>query len=259
MTSFRKINRVLLADKIQTSVWVIAAYLAAIVLSLIPTAFNGELFSSHWSGYVMARALSWSGLALLLAFIFLTRASEKVYTTNKYRLIPVSDTKLYGANLFSSFVAFILVFLIPIIFMLLYYLFNVKTVNRIVNSSFAGLQANIWLFLLGILLVGIAGLLFWWTTVSLIHLLTTAISRALPANNQKFYKAVIYIVLIYLVVWMFGKVQNWFSQLAYLQYMLGSSSIYTQPMWTALLLFVLAVVISVVNVLLMNKQVETKQ
>lgn len=259
MTSLRKMSRVLLTDKIKTVGWIIALYLAAILVSLLPDVFNGNLFSKQWSSLLLQHSMTWAGLATLLAFIFLTWTSEKVYTSNRYRLIPISDTKLYLSNFLSSLVAFILVSLVEFIFILIYYLFNMKQISMMLRTSFAGVESRLWLFLLALVLVSLAGILFWWAMISLIHLLTTAISRALPANHQTLYKIIIYIVLIYIAIWMFGKLQGWLSQLAYLQYMLYSSSVYTGPMWTALIMFLLAVVISIFNVLLINKQVESKQ
>ncbi len=259
MTSLRRMTRVLLTDKIQTASWIIALYVAAIVISLVPSAFNGELFTRQWSFLLVQHALSWSFVAMLLAFAFLTRTSEGVYTSNKYRLIPISEAKLYTANIFSSFIAFILVFLVQLIFILIYYLFNIRAVKLMLSSNFGGAQTRIWLFVLAIILTGAAGLLFWWAAISLIHLLTTAISRALPANHQKISKLAIYIILIVIVIWMFGKLQNWLSQLAYFQYMFYSSSIYTGPLWSALTMAILALVISVINVWLLKRQVETNQ
>ena len=259
MTSFRRMNKVLLTDKIKTVGWIISAYIVVILLSLLPDMFNGSFFSKQWSAVLMQHAMSWSWLATLLAFIFLTWISEKVYTSNRYRLIPVSDTKLYLSNILSSLIAFILVSLVELIFVLIFYLFNMKQVSTILSSSFSGVESRVWLLLLALVLVSLAGILFWWAMISLIHLLATAISRALPANHQTLYKIIIYIVLIYIAIWMFNKLQAWISQLAYLQYMMYSSSVYTGPMWTALIMFVIAVVISAVNIWLLNKEVETKQ
>lgn len=259
MTSLRRMSRVLLTDKIKTVGWIISFYLIAVVVSLLPDVFSGNLFTKQWSSLLLQHSMGWSGLATLLAFIFLTWTSEKVYTSNRYRLIPISDTKLYLSNTFSSLIAFILVSLVQLIFVLIYYLFNMKQISAMLSTSFAGVESRLWLFLLALVLASLAGILFWWAMISLIHLLTTAISRALPSNHQTLYKAIIYIVLIYIAIWMFTKLQGWLSQLSYLQYMLYSSSVYTGPMWTVLIMFVLAVILSICNILLLNKQVESKQ
>ncbi|GKS81983.1 ABC transporter permease [Ligilactobacillus pabuli] len=259
MTDFKQLVRVFLTDKIRIVGSVITVYVAATLLSLVPALFNGPVFDKCWSNLMLLYAAGWGSVAALLAGALLAYSNEKVYRTNRYRLLPVSNGKLYSANLFSSFLAYILVFLAELIFVLIYYLFNIKTVRALIAHSFAGFELRLSLILVFAFLVGLLTMVFWWSIASLVHLLTATITRTLPDKHQLIAQCLIYAALIMAVVRTYFAVKAWWSQLADLPFMVTSVNAYLSPVWAALILLVLTLVLGVINVWLLEHQVETKQ
>lgn len=259
MTNFKQLVRVFLTDKIRIVGNVITVYVAATLLSLVPALFKGSVFDKCWSNLLLVYAAGWGSVAALLAGVLLAYSNEKVYTTNRYRLLPVSNGKLYSANLFSSIIAYLLVFLAELIFVLIYYLFNIKTVRALIAHSFAGFELRLSLILVFAFLVGLLSMVFWWSIASLVHLLTATITRALPDKHQVIAQGLIYAVLIMVVVRTYFEAKIWLTQLADLPFMVTSVSAYLSPVWAALILLVLTVVLGGINVWLLEHQVETKQ
>lgn len=259
MTSFRKINRVLLTEKMRLVGWIVVLYVAAVFLSLLPVPFKGDVFNRGWSNLLLKYSIGWGSLVMLLAGVVLAWSNERIYTVNRYRLLPISDLKIYGANLFSSLIAYVLVFLVELIFVLIYYLFNIKTVRGLINHSFGGFELQLWTLVLLSFLVSLLTVLFWWSLTSLVHLLTAALSRILPSKHQLGARIILYAILTIIVVFSYFKIRSWLLIIGRLPFIVTSGNYYMKPLWTAIVLLIFIVLLAVDNVWLLKNQVETKQ
>ncbi|WP_341779348.1 ABC transporter permease [Levilactobacillus sp. HBUAS70063] len=202
MTSFGAIFKVLGRSRFRLMNWLILAELAVMAATLLwrfATAGvqGGETF---WS------VLSWSVLGFIVAFVLLSIQTERVYTRDTYRLLPLGETKLYLTDLLTSLVMFVYFGVIQVVFYAVAEVFDnryltawLKAASGPTYSSEQSLKA-----LVGIAAVGLALAILGWTTVSFIHLVVSVTNNFLPVTSRRLINIILYLVMIVLVVWIAG-------------------------------------------------------
>ncbi len=250
MTSFGRLLVTLWQEKNRTMYQMTGFGLIALVVFTIYGLFNGGSLSimSHISMVVFM-------LLTIVLFILLARDQEHVWTSNKYRLIPVSDTKLYLANVLATVLTFVYFYILELVIMVICDISEISSLTNIGNGY--------WPQLLSGQLLMLAFLLFGWVFISTIHFVIVSVSAFLPAFRQRLIRVVLAIVIFIVVVNIVNCLQKLMSQILsnmFSSSLLGVSA--STQLTTALLLgtlyFVIStVVLSALNVYLMKRWVET--
>lgn len=135
-----------------------------------------------------------------VSFILLSRSNERLLTSNNYRLVPASDTKLYFSNILTTFVAFIYLQLIEAVVGIVMHLIRNTKIDDVSYTTgsmdFAWLAEFILLMILGMILV--------WTGITFIHLVINFISGFLPFGRQKFFLFILTVVVIWAAMSLFS-------------------------------------------------------
>lgn len=256
MSDFWGISKNLIWDKFKLMNWVLAIDVIAIVVIFLINLFKGGNTGFNYVSMLVVLSLM---VANFVSFILLSRRNERVLTSSNYRLVPVSDTKLYLSNILTTFLA-------------MAYLWVVETVVSIVvelgamllkDSEYAQFNSSISLsgilsafqFLLFMALSIIAV----WSGITLIHFIINLVSGFLPFGRQKFVLFLVYLVVIGLVLWAFNYVMyNIFSVFLQNGFEIDSIKQVSSVLWISSgIACVWAVVFSGVNIYLMKRWVET--
>lgn len=229
--------------------------LIATVLTLLYRVIKGQFVKTDLMD-IFAIYLS---IAFVLVFILLARQTERVYSNNYDRLVPISNTRFYLANMLST-VASSIVFVIG------------QDILIVLISLIQGENISFdepWSLITGILLFFLIMLpLFIWSMVSLIHLTTVSISTFLPEMRQRIFKGILYIAVIVVVIrlssWLLNLIGKYliapmmsnnmtnFSNGA-MNFNYTGSSIYL----ASLMMLIFIALISVINCYLLDHFVET--
>ncbi|MFC6275273.1 ABC transporter permease [Levilactobacillus tangyuanensis] len=240
---FRQMNQILLID------------LIAIAVTTLWTAVTG-----HFADVTILSSVSgWAFVTTAVSFVMLAVASERAFTSDSLRLIPLSDGKFYFANLVASFGQLLYVWVAQAILGAIGLLFAWGTITRELRGIWswnAGLQTPGDLFQTGATLL-ILAFMIWlviWSTISLAHLVTNVITRFLPRFRQQVVSFVLYVAIIWvtirLVSFVGGLVQK-FSSLLIGQQDLGQ-------LWIAILsLAIISALEIAANLFMLKKWVET--
>ncbi|MGF2385031.1 ABC transporter permease [Lentilactobacillus otakiensis] len=210
MTSFYNLLKSLSRPKLRMMNRILLIDVIAIVLTLLYEVYRGDLTSDSPIGI----ALFYSVFVGMVAFVVLSRNSEHIFVSDSYRLIPASDTKLYGVNLLSSFIA---IFYAGVVQLFFFLLTSIPFWNDVLNSlkQFADYSAdkpnfvpNLIYTSMGGLLLAIAATGLLWTSITLIHLTGNALTAFLPDSRQKFFRFILYVVVIVAFLYIFSIVEN---------------------------------------------------
>jgi len=212
MTEFTGLTKNLISDKWRLMNWIVLVDLMFIVVIDILRLFNGG-----WDGvlipkYIVAFFGGSAGIANFIGFILLSRNNERVLTSNNYRMIPVSDTKLYFSNLLTTFAAFIyLQILEGVVGVILYFISG--NAGTFTDADFTGV-ASLVRGLVYVLII-ISPILFW-SAITAVHLIINWISGFLPFRRQKFVNFILELVvtILSLIIFNFtsGKVFKMFFE-----------------------------------------------
>lgn len=253
MTSFGKLFKVTINERFKSMNFILLIDLIAIAVSSIWVAITGNMSTETFSSIVF----SWSSLVFIFAFVRLAVLQESTFTRDSYRLIPISDTKFYLANLASTLVSFLYVVLIEGILYGIVIAMNWNTVQEVItymklmnrfttaNGILAGLTG---------LILTIAMVVLGWTTINLIHLVGRSASNFLPSTGRKVLNVVMYILVIWLVLRVVGFLSE---QIGNSMALISNSN----DFWTFLLnvsvFLLVAIIEAVVSIYLLNRWVET--
>lgn len=265
MTSFGTMFRALNRNKFSLINQIFLVELLAVVVSALWTLVTGH-FSSMTLFYSF---ISWGSIAWWVAFILLSRKNEQTFMQDTYRLVPIGDGGFYGANVLSSLVELLYFSVVQavvlVITMLIGGMGNVDSdMHAFLNGFFdgsgwhaalSGMPANWpWLFL-GMVIVALGILLLVWTTITLIHFLTSVISNFLPRGRQRVVLVILYIV----VIWLVTRIISLLVML-YTKYTSGfvGAHVASQIYLAAGAIVILLVLEVVANIFLLKKWVETQ-
>ena len=196
MSDFIGLSKDLIYDKWKMMNWVVVIELIAFVVIYLLRFITGGFDGTFMPGYFAAILAFETVIASLVGFVMLSRSNEQVFTSNNYRLIPVSDTKLYFGNILTTLLAYIYLQIIEGI------LGNI--VMFMAGSDFSGISLSPTLgsseivSMLGILILMVLGTLLMWTSITVIHFLIVWISGFLPFGRQKFITFILYVVVTFI-------------------------------------------------------------
>lgn len=126
---------------------------------------------------------------------------------NRYRLLPISDKKLYLSSTISSLLSYMYVIFINVlfffIFVLISYQFDENADKFLDFSSFSMEKSTDIKMTFVILIIALLGIMTIILLVSTIDILGTIITDTLPGGKQIVIKIVIYILASILIGWLF--------------------------------------------------------
>lgn len=140
------------------------------------------------------------GIACLVYFIgviLLVRDNESVISNNRYRLIPISEIKLYFSNLLTTCLAYAyLGILATLLFVGTSYL-QMKSDIFVHFMIYTDMQLELFI---EDAVITVLGIVLIWTGSTLVHLIVSCLSDVLAMNNQKFIKIIMNFLILILSV-----------------------------------------------------------
>ena len=222
-----------------SSVNVIVAFLAVFAVMMLITSFIADFV--YW--------------------IITSIKNEKINRSQTWRLIPVTDTKFLLSNFGTAFLTYIwlgILEAVTIIVTLLPMLSD-QDVRKAIGQASIHLSARDWQTMLGSLLLIIFIGYAWYAIVSLLNLASRSIIDFLPGGSSKVWTFIIRVIVIIAIIWILGhaasiifSVLGEFSPFAVNNYDIDYAT-------TLLQFLVFDVVITLIDIFLLNKFVEAKQ
>lgn len=222
-----------------SSVNVIVAFLAVFAVMMLITSFIADFV--YW--------------------IVSSIKNEKINRSQTWRLIPVSDTKFLLGNFGTAFLTYIWLGILETVTILITLLpmLSDQEVRKLLSHVSLNLSAHDWQEMLAslglIILIGYA----WYAIVSLLNLASRSIIDFLPGGSSKVLTFIIRVVVIIAIIWILGhaasiifSVLGEFSPFAVNNYDIDYAT-------TLLQFLVFDVVITLIDIFLLNKFVEAKQ
>lgn len=178
MSSLLGVNKELFWGKFKLINLILLINMIAIGIIIGITSFDTINFRSFPQGIMIISAT----VFFILGIVFLVNCNERVFSSNRYRLIPISESQLYFSNLLTSGLTYFYFCLIEsIIFLgsLYYYMRNDVFYHTVIddNIQFELLLKDLVLIALAVILI--------WTGSTLVHLLMNYISDFLHVKNQR--------------------------------------------------------------------------
>ncbi|PLT11399.1 ABC transporter permease [Lactobacillus crispatus] len=187
--------------------------------------------------------------------------NERINRSQTWRLIPVSDTKFLLGNFGTAFLTYIWLEILETVTILITLLpmLSDQEVRKVLSHVSLNLSAHDWQEMLAslglIILIGYA----WYAIVSLLNLASRSIIDFLPGGSSKVLTFIIRVVVIIAIIWILGhaasiilSVLGEFSPFAVNNYDIDYAT-------TLLQFLVFDVVITLIDIFLLNKFVEAKQ
>lgn len=222
-----------------SSVNVIVAFLAVFAVMMLITSFIADFV--YW--------------------IISSIKNEKINRSQTWRLISVSDTKFLLGNFGTAFLTYIWLGILETVTILITLLpmLSEQEVRKVLSHVSLNLSAHDWQEMLAslglIILIGYA----WYAIVSLLNLASCSIIDFLPGGSSKVLTFIIRVVVIIAIIWILGhaasiifSVLGEFSPFAVNNYDIDYAT-------TLLQFLVFDVVITLIDIFLLNKFVEAKQ
>ena len=275
MTSFKNLFARMSKAKMRN---IYLLVLIQLVSSLLITIWS-LITSSGFRGD--AGLLSWFIIVMTLmpfidiAYVFIsTWQNEKEFDSQTWRLIPISSTKFYIANISSAIVNGLYLVVLQLAMGIVAFLpavfdhnirFNVWQISNAVGKEVSG--GNYWAkffeaFPIGILLSEfIAFLLFAfliYSIVATIDLSSKTILDFLPERHSKIFRAIIIIVLVFVLLIASGNVMNMLYQMDPAHVMTGEIRSYSSVWFTNFYLLIFSLILSGINIWLLAKYHESK-
>ncbi|RVU71714.1 MULTISPECIES: ABC transporter permease [Lactobacillus] len=277
MTSFGTLFRELFKQKSKTTYLVFLIQLIAAIIFVIfglisagPGSYDHAMIAGVKVNALVAWILSIAGVFLGLSSIaqpvYLLMTSwrnEKINRSQTWRLVPMSNGKIYLCNTLSSFASFIylaiLQFLVALVVSGIVYLSS-SDVRAGLAKGFSEIAKYhpgdnfAWLGLVAVFIAAILIGLFWYVIVSFYHFVSRAVIDFLPSANG-FFIFVIRVVTLIVVIYLLGLFFNSLGNFAFDFVSAGSGN----EIWYTDLLFLVAdVLFGGLNYLLIEKFVEAK-
>lgn len=202
--------------------WISFLLMIQLIASLAMTYFNmGEEIKHYqsttpvfvrvtliWLAFYLFSSILFSGIF----YIYTCVQNERVSGNQTWRLVPISDSKLYFDNILSSFVAVIFFILVEIIVLAVIVGIaslmspNFREIISIpladIGKSFQQVNAEVIFNLLSSVMLIILTILFGYFLVSFLNYTSKSLLDFLPASLSKRYVQLICIAVIILVAWL---------------------------------------------------------
>lgn len=131
--------------------------------------------------------------------------NEKINASQTWRLIPLSESKFFNANLLSSFISCVVIAIPQVIVSLILMAIEQKysSANPIANTfNFANYDASNWLLSILFFLILIALVFFIMTFVSFSNFSSKTIANFIPSSKSKIIKKLVFILLVIIAVYL---------------------------------------------------------
>lgn len=236
--------------------WVVAFELLMLVISGLWQAIRGD-FHAYTPFFTLCGFMMIPGVVSL---VMLAVQNERTTMTETYRLIPISDWKLYLLNLGASLANQIYLWLVQGILFGITLLIGHNSLEKVFNGVPEGLsqlnsEVNLVQFGLTAIVVGILSLLLIWSTISLVHFVTNAASSFLPRFRQNVVNVIIYIIVMALAIRL---VSALIGGLSFLSSQAINGGV-IDNMWVGIAVMVIVTLIEgALNVWILSKWVEPK-
>lgn len=186
MSSFGRVSKNLIKYRMRLVTILLILHIFVIVAAQIyDFIFHNSDITSFTGGVV---------IIMIVGIILLAIAIENTYSSDKYRLIPISDTQLYFSNMMTALISLIYL----IIGELIIYSVAVKIFpnpyDDFMISHFNSVQQ--YFFKFEILVTFILGVLLIWAGISLLHLVIDWIDGFLPFKNQSIGKIILEVIVV---------------------------------------------------------------
>ena len=251
------------------SVWMIISMKGDPNVVVINVVINGHHeVTNHLIFYLLIFGVMMfitSFFAYFVYWIISSIKNEKINRSQTWRLIPISDTKFLLSNFGTAFISYLWLMILEGITVAVTCL-PVLTVNEVRKnladffSRSQQLGTQDWWGILGALVLVILLGYAWYAIVSLINLSSRSIMDFLPNGSSKFIMFIVRVVIILAIIWLlskattvvFGAIGNFIPFLVD-----GNNDLQMSGTLVAFLLF--DVVVTLIDILLLNKFVEAKQ
>lgn len=201
MTSFGAILKQAIKSKFKIlNTVMLALILADVVLSILMIFTNGS--HNFWSSVFGCTV----GIVIIIVFLsvgYLCKLTIDETTSNKYRLIPISDTGLYLSSIISNVVNFFYVNIVS--FVLLYASAFIasskdkdfhKAMSDFPRSIMNGENIVISIWIIGLFLLMVIAFIL---LINMSNLLTNIAMNILPLGKQKTVKSIINLIVFLLI------------------------------------------------------------
>lgn len=252
MSDFVGLSKNLIWEKWKLINWILGIDLIALIGICLWMLIKGNLDSNTAIGTTL---ISFS-IINFISFIMLSRVNERILTSNNYRLIPSTDTKLYLGNILTTFLVFVYLQILEGIINAIIYLLAGQDIESYLNMSGS---INFGTLVQMILLIVLIPFLIW-SAITLVHLLISFISGFLPFGSQRFVKFILYLIVIWAGVYVFRIItESIFKMInSTLNQGISSLSQFNAVTWIGLgVIFAWIVIISAINIYLQKRWVET--
>lgn len=200
--------------------------------------------------------------AYVVSFVLLAKDNERVLFSNKYRMIPITEWKLYFSNILSSLLTLVYLWFL----------------EGIVNTIFSSIQVNHFLIgnaLTNILytgslyklsnvdmtvrsfIIGFLSIVLIWSVVTLVHFLISLISDKFALKKKKIIKYVLYFLLTYLCLMIFNSTASAVFTLMYGDGFNVLEKINSMLLTSIYIFIGWIVVLTLINIYLLKKHIET--
>ncbi|GEO47152.1 hypothetical protein [Companilactobacillus kimchii] len=256
MSNFWGVSKNLMWNKFKLMNWILVIDAIAIVVI-----FFINLFKMGYSSFEFIPVLFISSIMIVnfVSVVMLSRVNERVLTSSNYRLIPISDTKLYLSNILTTFLATVYLWivetvingLIDLIAIIIKYS-KYKQFNNNISSQdiMAAIQLLLFMALATIVV---------WSGITLIHFIVNLVSGFLPFGRQKFVLFLVYLVVIGLSLWAFNYIMfNIFTAFYQNDFQIDTVRQLNSTLWIGSgIACVWIALFSVINIYLMKRWIET--
>lgn len=280
MTSFWTLFKEFFKQKSKPAYLIFAIQAAAALVTIIMTMFSaGSMHNPQMFGEKTNVALAcflsfivvFLGYSFIADFAYLiitSRSNEKINRSQTWRLVPMSDGKMYICNTLSSFVSLIYLVIMQAIVGLIgglvmyassnklrkevaWVIHHEATVDHWQDVNFG----DFFLLLLFMILLG----LLWYVIISFLHFTTRAVIDFLPFTSNKFVIFLIRAVVLIAVIYVLSKGINFIDEIGNNPFFLTNDTFASDIGVGVIELLIINIVLGALNYLLIDKFVEAKQ
>ncbi len=276
MTSFKNIFGQMAKVKVRSIYLLILIQLVTSIIIAIWALLSG------FSGFKgQDKLMAWFIFMLTLmpfidiAYVFISsRQNEKEFDSQTWRLIPVSSSNFYIANISSSIVNGLYLVVLQLIMGFISFLpalfdhnvrFSFWQLGNVMGKEAS--SGNLWskfndTFPVGLILSEFVNFLLFaflvYSIVATIDLSSKTIMDFLPEKHSKFFRAVIILVLVLILIVASGNIMHLIYQFDPANILTGQIRSYSSVWFSNLFLLMFSIVFSGINVWLLEKYHESK-
>ncbi|WEV70193.1 hypothetical protein OZY43_04350 [Lactobacillus sp. ESL0785] len=248
-------------------------FLVAVLITIF-SYFQGNIIVNDHEQKIMllipllcAIFFAFSFVFLLVYLIITCSQNERINRSQTWRLVPLSDEKIYLVNILSSFVSFIYLGILQVITSIVLfgigYLFN-KQMKDGWDSFISGFKhvnqsTNSLLDLLGLIILVMLVALLAYLLVSFLNFASQSIMDFLPAVSSKFIVTLIRLILIIAIMWLLVQIYSFLKPIisSPFDFIFDGKAVNTGS--ASGILALIDIVFLAVNMFLISKFFEAKQ